>query len=466
MSSILPKNIQNVLVNDMTTSTSIITPFISTSNLISNTATIPTIMMTGSFHATHTNNTIANIFTTGGNVGIGTTSPIYTLDVTGTCDVSTSITTAALFSTNITSTNIVGTNMTAGTLRFNNNGSGLIWGTNFSRIYDDGHLRIVTDDNLFFHTTNTTGCAMFIGTTNGNVGIGTTAPAHKLDVVGTIDATTYTGANIMISGSIGSLGSIDAGSQFLGQANDTIAAPSFSWTGDTNTGMYRPATDTLGFVTNGAERMRVSSSGNVGIGTTAPTTVLDIVNSSPLLQLRDTSGANGKIYFGNSSHGVGRNASIGTLTNGNDVTLWTNGGGASIGFATQLTERMRITDAGNVGIGTSAPGYKLHVSGDIYSSGDITAFSDIRLKENIVQLSGCLDKIDNIRGVSFNRIDTGSKHIGLIAQEVEAEFPQLVATDLNSGFKSINYGNVVAVLLECIRELKVEVNKINSRIAL
>lgn len=70
------------------------------------------------------------------------------------------------------------------------------------------------------------------------------------------------------------------------------------------------------------------------------------------------------------------------------------------------------------------------------------------------------------RGVSFNRIDTGSKHIGLIAQEVEAEFPQLVATDLNSGFKSINYGNVVAVLLECIRELKVEVNKINSRIAL
>jgi hypothetical protein len=125
-----------------------------------------------------------------------------------------------------------------------------------------------------------------------------------------------------------------------------------------------------------------------------------------------------------------------------------------------------ITTGGNVGIGTISPGYKLHVSGDIYASGDITAFSDIRLKENIVQLSGCLDKIDNMRGVSFNRIDTGTKHIGLIAQEVEAQFPELVATDLNTGFKSVNYGNVVAVLLECIRELKGDVNELKSRISL
>ena len=122
-----------------------------------------------------------------------------------------------------------------------------------------------------------------------------------------------------------------------------------------------------------------------------------------------------------------------------------------------------ITTGGNIGVGTVTPGYKLHVSGDIYASGNITSFSDIRLKENIVQLSGCLEKINNIRGVSFDRIDTGIKHIGLIAQEVQDKFPELVSTDYNTGFKSVNYGNVVAVLLECIKELKVKVNDLNTR---
>ena len=123
-----------------------------------------------------------------------------------------------------------------------------------------------------------------------------------------------------------------------------------------------------------------------------------------------------------------------------------------------------FTTGGNVGVGTVTPSYKLHVSGDIYASGDITAFSDIRLKENIVELSGCLDKIDYLRGVSFDRIDTGTKHIGLIAQEVETQFPELVATNKNDGFKSVNYGNTVAVLLECIKELKTEISDLKNRI--
>jgi hypothetical protein len=71
-------------------------------------------------------------------------------------------------------------------------------------------------------------------------------------------------------------GVVDSGTQFLGQAADSVNAPSYSWTGDSNVGLYRPATDTLGVVTNGAERMRVDASGNVGIGTTQPQAKLDI----------------------------------------------------------------------------------------------------------------------------------------------------------------------------------------------
>jgi hypothetical protein len=90
----------------------------------------------------------------------------------------------------------------------------------------------------------------------GNVGIGIT-PTQKLHVDGNILTT----------------GSIDAGTQFLGQASDTVSAPSYSWTGDTNCGIYRPAADTIGLVTAGVERARVTSAGlfqfNSGYGSVA-----------------------------------------------------------------------------------------------------------------------------------------------------------------------------------------------------
>ena len=64
-----------------------------------------------------------------------------------------------------------------------------------------------------------------------------------------------------------------------------MTAPSFSWTGDSNVGIFRPATDTIGFTTAGTEKMRIASDGDVGIGTTAPTAKLhvngNIIASTP-----------------------------------------------------------------------------------------------------------------------------------------------------------------------------------------
>lgn len=118
---------------------------------------------------------------------------------------------------------------------------------------------------------------------------------------------------------------------------------------------------------------------------------------------------------------------------------------------------------GNVGIGTTAPGHALHVMGPIYSSDRITAFSDIRFKENVRTLDSCLYKIRHCRGVSYTKTDTGENHVGFIAQELEGIFPELVFTDELSGFKSVAYGNMTAVLVECIKELAEKVKKLEMK---
>jgi hypothetical protein len=84
--------------------------------------------------------------------------------------------------------------------------------------------------------------------------------------------------------------------------------------------------------------------GNVGIGTATPSTLLDVVGGTPILTLRTTGNADGKIYFGNSGHGVGRNPNLGTLNGVNDVGLWTSS--ASVGFCIGGTEYGRFNNGG------------------------------------------------------------------------------------------------------------------------
>ena len=144
---------------------------------------------------------------------------------------------------------------------------------------------------------------------------------------------------------------------------------------------------------------------------------------------------------------------------GGGSSQWSTGGSLSIFYT-----------SGNVGIGTTAPSYKLHVAGDIYATGDVTSFSDMRYKTNIQPLQHCLDRVQNISGVTYNfkadveqDQEAAKRHIGFLAQEVEEQFPELVLTD-SQGTKSVAYGNTVAVLLECIKELSSHVASINQRL--
>ena len=96
-------------------------------------------------------------------------------------------------------------------------------------------------------------------------------------------------------------------------------------------------------------------------------------------------------------------------------------------------------------------------SGAITSSGNITAFSDERLKTDIKTIESGLDKVSKMRGVTFNRDDKLDS--GVIAQELEEIAPELVKTaDDEMGTKSVAYGNMVAYLIEAVKELKVELD--------
>jgi hypothetical protein len=95
--------------------------------------------------------------------------------------------------------------------------------------------------------------------------------------------------------------------------------------------------------------------------------------------------------------------------------------------------------------------------GEIYSPGDVIAYSDASVKENIRPIDNALERVLSTRGVIYDRIDTQAKdNIGFIAQEMEVKNPELVVTD-ESGKKSVKYQNTTALLIEAVKELNQKV---------
>tara|TARA_B100001250_G_scaffold374407_1_gene361221 strand:+ start:15849 stop:17216 length:1368 start_codon:yes stop_codon:yes gene_type:complete len=95
-------------------------------------------------------------------------------------------------------------------------------------------------------------------------------------------------------------------------------------------------------------------------------------------------------------------------------------------------------------------------AGNLTALGNITAYSDARLKTDIKTIDNALDKVTKLRGVSYKRLDTQEAGIGVIAQEIENVLPEVVE---DGSYKSVAYGNVVGVLIEAIKELKAELDE-------
>lgn len=252
-------------------------------------------------------------------------------------------------------------------------------------------------------------------------------------------------------------------------------SPAITTTGDTNTGIFFPAADTIAFTEGGAEAMRINSSGNVGIGT-----------SSPSVKLQSTIASSGVSGIAATAAGLFENSgdadvviAAGTSSKSRiafgDSGDWIVGridydhSDNSLRFGTAGTaERARISSTGGLSVGTTAdPG-----AGAIYATGNITAYysSDRKFKENIKPIDGALDKVMAIGGKTFDWTDeyiaskggadgyfVQKSDFGVVAQDVQAVFPQAVRTR-DDGSLAVDYEKLSALAFAAIVELKAEVD--------
>ena len=103
----------------------------------------------------------------------------------------------------------------------------------------------------------------------------------------------------------------------------------------------------------------------------------------------------------------------------------------------------------------------LTVTGAIVSNGEVTAYSDRRLKTDIVKIENALEKVNQINGYTFTMLGTGKRQAGVIAQEIEKVLPEVVIQNEN-GYLTVMYSNIISLLIEAIKELSKEINELKG----
>jgi hypothetical protein len=371
-----------------------------------------------------------------GNVGIGTTTPTFKLDVNGTGRFSGALSgTSATFSADVTSI-----------------------GASQNLFIADG----TTYSGLKLNRAGVAKWAIF----NNNAGTDFldfywygSSPGTKFKIEPTGAATfssSVTANRYIIYGSNGNAGQII-------QQGDLLGSPGTNLLLQSNTG------NAIGFLTNGGTtfNMFINTSGNVGIGTTSPAAILDV---------RSTMRVSGDgINFGSSA---------------NDVTLssivYTNGTGgidvkslAKLGLYSAGTERIHITTGGNVGISRTPTTNALEVNGDASKTtiGSWAANSDSTIKTEIHTIDSALDRINKVRLVSFKYKDEykllnpsikDKFYQSVIAQEFQKIYPDYVyeSGDIFEGknILQVDTNPMYIDAISSIQELSILVKELSAQV--
>jgi hypothetical protein len=331
-----------------------------------------------------------------------------------------------------------------------------------------------TEIQFWTHTAtthSTGGSQRMVIDTNGNVGIGTTAPNDRLHVQ-TSSATAYDATNDQ--GQYGSgagitVTNLDETSQSFAQINLQVSGNSGRAVGRIVAIRTASATSDLAFVTENAntkaEKMRIFSNGNVSIGTTSTTNKFEVAGAAgQLFSVSDS--FTGTIFSANDVSGI---PSIEVLDTGL-VKFAQYGGQVAINTGTVASSTASLSVYGII--------QTMGTLGEIRASSEITAYfsSDRRLKENIKLIENPITIIDQIRGVTFDWTDEHMAHrggedgyfvrkhdIGVIAQEVQAVLPELVGTR-EDGYLAVKYEKMVPLLIEAIKAQQKTIDTLTSEI--
>jgi len=313
-------------------------------------------------------------------------------------------------------------------------GNGLIEfadGTTGNQAYR-GYLQYAhTADSLSF---GTAGSDRMIITSAGNVGIGTSSP---LSLGSTYSVLTLNGSN---------------GSAISFRGNETASLQLFGE--GVNGYVDAQSTGSLIFRTTSSytERMRITSGGNVGIGTSSPGYPLDFGTGGTGNHIRLR-----RIYANGSGTDSGYSLN-------NTLIYQDSGGHFNITNPGSFPDTsLRITTNGNTLLGTTSDnGERLYVSGSIRATGTITANSDLTLKKNLLRIENALEKVEQINGYTYEfKEDDSKRHAGVIAQEIQTVLPEIVNKG-NDGILGVEYGNISALLIEAIKEQQTQINELKA----